>query len=308
MDQDGQFVLYNAAWTNERVQKQAALEAKKQDQVRRKEAVMSAELELQRQRIEMEKQKLAYEREQLAQQKALEMERIKLEKQKQEIEAAKLQARLEEAQRQRNTTDQNSAAAENAKLRARLEALERKRAAGDQATMVAAVDRRTDSRKAARNRYKLALFPVQVRMPYGGREASQEIITIDAINRMAAENKEVELTAAYKKLNGMPNTVRRMSDALDQNEIDIWARSSIFSSAEPDWSRVRNACQKLGADGAVVIKTMFQEQNVAIDIYVYDGLSDALTKEHRVIKNWGSVGKVIEQATYKIIKDLNQSN
>lgn len=93
MDQDGQFVLYNAAWAREQVEKQKQLAAEKKKQAQQT-SVAAAELDLQRQRIEMEKERLAYEREQLAREKALERERLELEKQKQAIEFAKMQAQL----------------------------------------------------------------------------------------------------------------------------------------------------------------------------------------------------------------------
>jgi len=44
MDQDGQFVLYNAAWVKEQIASQVALEAKKQKEARQKAVVASAEL------------------------------------------------------------------------------------------------------------------------------------------------------------------------------------------------------------------------------------------------------------------------
>ena len=102
MDQDGQFVLHNAAWAREQQARRAAVEAEKQRQAqaRQKASVAAAELELQRQRFEMEKEKLALEREQLAQQKALEMERLKIERQKQEIEYARLQQYLKDLMRE----------------------------------------------------------------------------------------------------------------------------------------------------------------------------------------------------------------
>ncbi len=84
MDQDGQFVLYNAAWVDEKTRKQIAMEAKKQKKAQLA-AVASAELELQQQRIAMEKEKLAYERKQLDERKALEMEKLKIEQQKQPL-------------------------------------------------------------------------------------------------------------------------------------------------------------------------------------------------------------------------------
>ena len=98
MDQDGQFVLYNAAWTRKQQARRAAAEAERQKQIQaqQKAAVASAELELQRQRIEMEKQKLALEKEQLARKQKLEEERLAIERQKQKIEYARLQARLKE--------------------------------------------------------------------------------------------------------------------------------------------------------------------------------------------------------------------
>ena len=306
MDQDGQFVLYNAAWAEKQAHKQAVVEAQKQEQARMKETVMSAELELQRQRIEMEKQRLALEREQLAQQKALEMERLELERQKQEIETAKLQARLEEAERQRKVANQQSADAENAELRARLEALERKRAAAEQPTMVAAVDKRADSRQTLRNRYKLALFPIKVHMPYGGREGNYVIVSIDAITRMAAENQNVDLTTTFRKQKGMPSTVKLMSDKLEQNEIDIWKRASLFSKAEPDREHLKKASLKLGVDLAVTISSNYDEQGANIDIYVYDSLSDKLFKEQVRADSWVRSGTVIETATYEIIKKLYQ--
>jgi len=114
MDQDGQFVLYNAAWAREQQARREAVEAKRQrqaereaqaEQARQKAAVASAELELQRQRIEMEKQRLALEREQLAREKAFEKQQAELAKQKQEIEYAKLQARLEALEQQKNANE-----------------------------------------------------------------------------------------------------------------------------------------------------------------------------------------------------------
>ncbi len=112
MDQNGQFVLYNAARVKERASSQDGPQTRGQNQVRTQQqtTVASAELELQRQRIEMEKQKLAYEKEQLARQKTLEMERLELEKQKQAVAYAKLQARLAEIEQAKTVREKKAPA------------------------------------------------------------------------------------------------------------------------------------------------------------------------------------------------------
>ena len=110
MDEDGQFVLYNAAWADERARQQAAQAAEKRQKAS-EVSVARANIDLERQRIEMEKQRLEYERAQLAKEKELEMARLELEKQKQAIELAKMQAQLAEMARKNQKSETPTVAA-----------------------------------------------------------------------------------------------------------------------------------------------------------------------------------------------------
>jgi len=245
MDQDGQFVLYNAAWARDQAARRAALEAKQQEQTaaKRKMDIASAELELQRQRFEMEKQKLALEKEQLAQQKAIELERLKLERQKQEVEYAKMQAKLAE--------------------------METKRKLAEQPQMMAAVDKRVpDNRLAVRTRYKVALFPVKARSDYGKEELLQRN-TIGALTTVADNDERLKFSLSYRSDINLPDTVELLSNYIDGQDQQVWKKPSFFSQFVPDWDRLEKVSAKLDIDLAVMVNINHTIQG-HIDVYLYD--------------------------------------
>jgi uncharacterized caspase-like protein len=294
MDQDGQFVLYNAAWVKQQAQKQVALEAKKQEQARQKTAVASAELELQRQRFEMEKQKLTYEKEQLTQQKALEIERLsqqksiemerhKLEKQKQEFEYAKLQARLEEMEkREKQEKEQPMIASVAPSVMAQSSSTNRRAVqkskenesqplAGPSHELTAngpLLASVTHSRKTSRPNYKIALFPVMAIDGYGGKENVHNG-AVNAIASISEDDDRLEFKLSYKGVEGLSDKVDIISDNAIKQEYQIWTRASIFSRYEPDWEKIKKIGLKIDADLAVMLYYRWTGETI-LDVYIFD--------------------------------------
>jgi uncharacterized caspase-like protein len=303
MDQDGQFVLYNAAWVKEHAQNQAALDAKKQEQARQQTAVASAELELQRQRFEMEKQKLAYEKEQLAQQKALELERLKFENQKQDFEYAKLQAQLEEmkqksksraAETERLQNEKQNREQENAKLETQLKEIKPEQQ--KKQPMIASVSpavfdqRRSNSRRALKTQYKLALFPLEVHaLPNRGTKDKGDSVYANVVSNVARDDHQLLIKYSTTDLETI----------LKKDGIEIWKKSSIFSESKPDWKEVRNLCQKIGADVAVLGGARYGG-GATIDIYLYDSSSEKIYSKMK-----GNIsGLTFKQSVSQIVNDL----
>jgi len=283
MDQDGQFVLYNAAWVKEQTTRQAAIEAKKQRQARQKAAVASAELEMQRQRFEMEKQKLALEKEHLVQQKALEVERLKLEKQKQEFEYAKLQARLAEMEAKREKSEIQPKA--NTKV------------ADD---FQAALDRKSlDSRRAARDYYKLALFPIKLTITRKGKETDILWRSIQMVARVTGDDARVKFSLSYKLFDGLPDSVKLFGESTKVQEDKVWMKKSFFAEHEPDWSYLEQANSVLDADLALLISIAGGK---SINVYLYDYKQ----RKRYTRMNIPTVMGALEKNLKKVLRDFHR--
>jgi len=261
MDQDGQFVLYNAVWAREQQARRAALAAEQQKQAareaqarkaRRQAAVASAELELQRQRFEMEKQKLALEREQLARERDLQKQQAELTKQKQEIEYAKLQARLEALEQKNANTAVKAAAAPP------------QSSAGG--PLVAAVTRARQPGYAGR---RLALFPIKLIAEWGGHDASYKRAVIRAIEELSTNNPQLEFSLVYKRVAGEPENAAVFSDKVAIESEKVWVKPSLFSAYEPDWEKLKTLGSKLDADLAILVSLNIQG-NSTLDIFLCD--------------------------------------
>jgi len=254
MDQDGQFVLYNAAWAQEQARKQANLNAQRQQQAQEKAAVAAAELELQRQRFEMEKQKLVLEKEKLAMQKTLEVERLKLEKQKQEVEYAKLQARADELERKRLKNERLA-----------------KATAADLEKYRAAVDRKAlDNKRPKINTYKLVLFPVKILQDWaGGWEETYQTNTVEAVQTISDDDHRLTFGYSYRGAEGISKRVEIMPDLATEKGASVWNKKSIFSQYEPDIERIKKASQQLDADLAVLVSIQFATTS-RLDVFIYD--------------------------------------
>jgi len=290
MDQDGQFVLYNAAWAREQAARRAALaaEIQKKAAAEQKAAVASAEFELQRQRFEMEKQKLALEKEQLAQVKALEMEKLKLEKQKQEIEYAKLQARLAELEHKRQAAEQRPVAVKS----------------GDE-YLQAAVDRKAlVHRPTAGTVTEVTLLPAKIVSKWGPAAHEQKLLR--AINAWTDEDDRLEFAKSYKLIDGLSENAVSIAEIAGRKENQIWKKASFFSRPEPDWEKVKKVSRETGAELTLVILTQISEYS-DVDIYLYDAQKDQqfqIIKRAITRRNFsGSLRSVLDQVMRQYYKN-----
>jgi len=246
MDQDGQFVLYNAAWVEEQAQKQAALKTQKQKKAQMA-AVAKAELELQQQRIAMEKEKLAYERKQLDEIKALEMEKLKIEKQKQAIEYAKLQKQLEKMQAKQSNTLPLTASLAPAD-------------SGQRATGSRNSDEGNHSKIETNVRHAIAIFPANSNGNndiYAGK--AHELVyrsVFEAIRGFTSQKPEYALKYSYYP--GYTSMDRENISRLGVEVIDtiftdeslknLWTKKTLFAPFEPDVSTVTQLAKTIKAD------------------------------------------------------------
>jgi len=286
MDQNGQFVLYNAAWAREQQARRAVAEAEQQKQVQteQKAAVASAELELQRQRIEMEKQRLAQEKEQMARERALEKQQRDLEKQRQEFEYAKLQAQLEEMKRQNQKTPPNTLAA----------------------VSPAIVDNGNFSgRLVSRGRYRLALLPIKA-LQTGNYGVKMEAEVIKGIAAAVDADEKLELAYAYKKSDEWPDDTKLLSDVASSEDIRAWYKKSFLSKNEPDWKKVRNLGPKIDAQIAILINGSSAGGRTDFDIYCYDFSNDKIYSELGVTGDgWGAANDV-QKVVRKLLRDFHK--
>jgi len=287
MDQDGQFVLYNAAWAREQQVRRAAAEAEKQKQAeaQQKAAVAAAELELQRQRFEMEKQKLAMEREQLAQQKALEMERIKLEKQKQEIEYAKLQARLSEMEAKQKANEKLARGGGNA----------------DNPLLAAVSPATTQPPRAPEGSYHLAIFPLKYHTSDGQINVdglAEE--TIKSIADLAAYDERLTLKFSYQPIEGRAAEVILLSDVLEGRKLNVWKKKSFFSQMEPDWKEISNVGRDIGAN--LIVTGISDLDTGELTFYLYDTENDRLYAK-KVKTYWQIIPQVAKKTIAQLTKE-----
>jgi len=260
MDQDGQFVLYNAAWARDQQARQATLEAERQKQAaleakaqkaRQQASVASAEMELQRQRIAMEKEKLAYERQQMERERVLEQERRELEKQKQEIEYAKLQARLEALEQQKKS---NAAATSASPSSA-------------DGPLLASVTR---ARQPGYTGDRLALFPIQVIVDWGaGADDRYRVDVINAVEEISHDLTRMEFSMIHKRVCGRPRDVAVFPEKMAAEAEQIWVKPSLFAGYEPDWAKLKAIGANLDADLAMLVSLRMSD-NSRMDIYLYD--------------------------------------
>jgi len=289
MDQDGQFVLYNATWAREQQARRAAAQAEQQKQIQaqQKAAVASAEMELQRQRFEMEKQKLALEREQLAQQKVLEMERMKIERQKQEVEYAKLQARLSEMEAKQKS---NEKLADHGRSK--------------KGPLLAAVSPATTRPpRAPEGSYKLAIFPLNYfTANYGDGYLQQfEMKTLQGVAAFAAENDRLTLQYSYQTIEDNPESVTLLSERLPGRELEVWKKKNIFAKKEPDWKEIRKIGLEIGAN-PIVLGTVDVGEG-KMEFHVYDTENDRLyTKKYE--GTWLQVPDVAPKVVANLLKDF----
>jgi len=263
MDQDGQFVLYNAAWTRKQQARRAAAEAERQKQAakeaqarkaRQQAAVASAELELQRQRIEMEKQKLAIEKEQIARERALEKQQRELEKQKQEIEYAKLQASLEK--------------------------------------------KIVNSRSSSRMSYNLAIFPAKIMAAQYSNVYidTHEISSVDGIAAIVEDDDRLALKYSYK-LTAKAQEVMLLEKALGAKPVNIWKKKSLFSNSEPNLPEIRKLAREINVDAAVMMIGPVQPGDFIF--YLYDIRNDKLYTERKKPIHYSFAGEA--KTAYQIL-------
>ncbi|CAD7842664.1 MAG: hypothetical protein [Olavius algarvensis Delta 4 endosymbiont] len=297
MDQDGQFVLYNAAWARQQAEtraalkaqkeQQAALEAQRQAAAKQKAAVASAEIELQRQRFEIEKQKLANERDQ----KAVEMERLKLEKQKQEIEYAKLQARLAEIEAKRLANEQRPPTGSP-----KMEKLH------------AAVDNKTVyRRKSADGGLRLALFPVKVRIDsdrFGGKNKYEEDV-IRAVASLSQDDKRFDFALTFREIAGVTDNSDSFA-GLIKDENQIWNKASLLAALAPNWKQVKAIGRKIDTDLSVLVYYEWWLDS-KIDIYLYDHKRQKTFSRTKMPVNQFDLSGSIEQNLRQIVKEYFNS-
>jgi len=297
MDQDGQFVLYNAAWARQQADKQAAiraqkkqqaaLEAQKQAAAQKRAAVAAAEMELQRQRFELEKQKLANERDQ----KTIEMERLKLEKRKQEIEYAKLQARLAEIEAKRQVNEQRTSTGSQKvdKLRA-------------------AVDRKTDyRRKSTDSKLRLALFPVKAYIAsdrFGGKQKYEGDV-IRAVAALGMEDKRLDFAFTFKDVAGVTDHSRNFANLVkDANQ--IWTKQNVFSNVAPNWKQIKAMGKTIDTDLSVLV--FYEWLDIPkIDIYLYDHKREKTFSRTKIAVNQFNLSGSIEQNLRRIVREYFNS-
>jgi len=199
----------------------------------------------------MEKQKLALEKEHLVQQKALEVERLKLEKQKQEFEYAKLQARLAEMDAERKENE-----------------LQPKATTGAQRNLQASLDRKSlDSRRAARDYYKLALFPIKASSVKNWESRFIRKI-INAIARVADDDAQLEFSLSYRLVDSLPSSVKPLEVPADGHENQVWTKKSILSEYEPGWDYLKTVSSKIDTD-LIVMVNFKHVGNTYMDIFLY---------------------------------------
>jgi len=260
MDQDGQFVLYNAAWVDEKTRKQIAMEAKKQKKAQLA-AVASAELELQQQRIAMEKEKLAYERKQLDERKALEMEKLKIEQQKQAIEYAKLQNQIEKMKERQNNTPLITASVSPSDL-------------GKESADNQKAKQRNYSKPPSNLRHAIAIFPANSN---GNNETyanqAHEVVyrsVFEAVKSFAYRKPEFALRYSYYP--GYSALDRENIERLGIEVIDIkfddeslkklWAKKTIFAPYEPDIDTVAELSRTINADIIVMYRYAWESRQL----------------------------------------------
>jgi hypothetical protein len=127
----------------------------------------------------------------------------------------------------------------------------------------------SNGRKAAGDRYKLALFPAKVLTDWSGMDIKFHKAIVRTIAAMSENDNRLDFALSYKRVKGLPDSVRLFSDNANKNKNNVWLKKSIFSQYEPDWAQMKKIGREIDTDLAVLI-LLQHGSGAKLDVYLYD--------------------------------------
>lgn len=155
--------------------------------------------------------------------------------------------------------------------------------------------------KERKSKYRLALFPIKYQSTYGSQGSTVELGSIKGINELAANDQNLTLAYTYKKLKGSPDDVTLFpGDELPQ----VWKKKSFFAASEPDWDKVKTFGSQIDAEIAILVSAVFRNGVFRLDIYCYDYNSgNVYSTLNQEASSWG-MSTAVENAARRVVREL----
>jgi hypothetical protein len=154
----------------------------------------------------------------------------------------------------------------------------------------------SNSRRAAQNSYRLAIFPLKIYASGGGDQyvTPNELGAIRGIASVVSDDDRLTLKYCYKEFESTSEGVILLRDVLRNN---VWKKKSMFSPSEPDWEEVSRIGLKINANPIVMITG--DVSTSTFNYYLYDSGNNKIYS-----KKVGSHYAVFEQVTHNTVRDL----
>jgi hypothetical protein len=161
----------------------------------------------------------------------------------------------------------------------------------------------SNSRRAAQNSYRLALFPAKIISSWGSKTSQYEHYMIKAIDSVSKGDNRLEFAVTYMRNRGLPDTVLLMSDRIGEKQIVVWKKKSFLSKSEPDWNQISKICKEIDADIGVLIHLSIAETGKA-DIYLYNRKGEKIYSKIGANINFSSVYANVERFVSVLMLDF----
>lgn len=160
----------------------------------------------------------------------------------------------------------------------------------------------TTSRRAAQNRYKLALFPVKVSSTWGSINKVQNS-AIKAVESISEDDTRVDFKLSFKGVEGLSDTAQIFAEIAEKEENQVWKKKSVFTQYEPDWEQMKKVGAKIDADLAILI-SIRMASNSEVDVFLYDyKQAKAYSRKNRNI-SFNDVQGGVRQNVLEVMKEF----
>jgi len=162
---------------------------------------------------------------------------------------------------------------------------------------------RSNSRRAAQNSYRLAIFSINIYttgwgVNYVGPHESEGIKGIASV---ASDDDRLTLKYCYREIEGSTEGVTLLKDIIETETISVWKKKSLFSKLEPDWDKVRKIGLKIGAN-LIIMMTGNLETGI-YNYYLYDSENNKIYSK-KANSHYSRFGQDVQIAVRDLVKDF----
>ena len=158
-----------------------------------------------------------------------------------------------------------------------------------------------NGRRKAQDRYELALFPIKVKTDWGFADTWQTRV-IRIIAAMSEKDERLDFRLSFKKVPGITDGVKLFSESDNKKENQIWKKERLFSKYEPDWQQIKKTGLKFDADLAMVISIDISLDSTA-DIYLYDYKHDKTYSREKASISRRNLPRSMQRVLVDIMKE-----